>query len=269
MALPPVKVSQDAFSSWYLQPTGCDPGDALGFFGSATPGERSSLIRRGFILVGEVQGDMGNPEEPLVIRPPTMDKCRWILATLRKRVPQQREKLTGLLEESVMASGDSGLPMSERQIYRERCVGFRSKLQELWRVMPLNASDRREMATRAKELESVAANKDLLDDERRGARDEARLLRQQIEDLKQLRVYTPAGLRHYFLLAYRVQMINRLPKPHFETQNLLAQIAATQEEEKELTVQAAIQQEELVEGEEEPASEPESESAPTGRGRKS
>ena len=252
MGLPNIRADQDAFSAWFLQPSGIDPGDALGFFGVATASERQSLIRRGFVLLGDVVGDMSNPEDPLVIRPPTMARCEEALSELRRRVPVERDRLLQLMRESEVASTDAGLPMSERQIYRERAEAFRFKIAESYRVLPIRKAERTKLEKEAKELEGIASNTSKLDDERREARDEARQIRHRIELAEVARPYTPAALRRYFLFSHRIQIENRIPKPHRQIQERLQQIAALEAEEAELAVQDTHQARAILEDEEEP-----------------
>ncbi len=251
MPLPAIRADQDAFGSWYLQPTGVDPGDALGYFGSATPGERSALVRKGHVSLGFAEGDMSNPDEPLVVRPPTLDKCRWLLRALRERAPAERERLEELRAESLAASQDAGLVMEMRQIYRARVAALQAKIEETYRIRPPTATERKDMRAQVKRLRAIAADTNKLDDERREARDDANVIERQLELIEAARPYTAAGLRRYFLFAHRVQLENRIPKPHWEIQARLQQIAAIAEEEAELTIQAAQEEREILAGGEE------------------
>lgn len=237
MALPPIRSDQDAYSAWWLQPSGVDPGDALGYFGVASSGERDSLSRRGYKLLSEVSGGMDNPEEPLRIQPPTIKVCEDLLKELRKRVPDARRLWDELREEAAAEMTDAVLPSSERQIARMRMNAFRGKIVETYRLSPLSAKAKKEYKDDIADLESMSGNPDKLDDERRRARERARELTAMLEKIENLRPYTPAALRRYFLYGYRVQLENLVPRPHFEIQARLQQIAALRREEDEMTIQ--------------------------------
>lgn len=251
MALTPIRTDQDAFASWWLQPTGVDPGDALGFFGVATPGERNALQRKGYLLLGNVEGDMSDPESPLRISAPPMSSCERLLKELKKRVKAGRAMWRELLEESRVISTEAGLSVDERKNYRDRVKGFQRKIEETYRVTPMKAAERRRHEKEIVRLQAIVDDDKKLADDRKEARDAIHRLEHELTMAKNAQPYTAAGFRRYFIMCQRVQMEMRIPRPHFEVQQRLAQIAQMREEELSLTTLASRQEREAVDGDEE------------------
>lgn len=236
MALPPIRTDADAYGVWFLQPTGCDPGDALSLSTAPSEAERRGFVQRGFKMLSQAQGSLGDPDFPLQIRPPTLESCREVLKELRGRAPRERDKLSDLLVEAQATARDMGVPQDERQIARERIRGLQDKLIETYRILAPTAKERKEDEAEVKRLKAVASDSTQLDEDRREARDAARELERKLRAVEGLRPYTPEMLRRYFLFCYRIQLENLIPKPHYEIQQRIAQIQALRREEDELTL---------------------------------